>query len=138
HDREFLEGLTSKTYEFINHNVTEHLGDINYFLERKKYGDVRDIDSSSPTSAVETNTKIAAPLDREEQKKIKRRLQYLERDIESTEKQIAEWNQMMVDPSFYMKPEFSQVAKKLDDAQKKLEILMSDWEEAAEMAESIK
>ena len=38
HDREFLQGLCTKVYEFTNHTVKEYLGDINYFLEKKENG----------------------------------------------------------------------------------------------------
>jgi ATP-binding cassette subfamily F protein 3 len=138
HDREFLEGLTTKTYEFINHNVTEHLGDINYFLERKKYTDVRDIDSGSTSDIPSTNTKGLVTVDREELKKLKRKLQYLERDIETAEKQTAEWGKMMEDPSFYMKPEFNSISQKLKDTQLKLENMMIEWETVAEQLENVK
>ena len=37
HDREFLQGLTHKVYEFKNKNVKEYLGDINYFFTRKRF-----------------------------------------------------------------------------------------------------
>lgn len=36
HDRDFLDGLVTKVYEFADGRVREHLGDINYFLEKKK------------------------------------------------------------------------------------------------------
>lgn len=44
HDRDFLVGLASKTYEFGNKRVKEHLGDINYFLEQKKIENLREIE----------------------------------------------------------------------------------------------
>jgi len=44
HDRDFLDGLVSKVYEFGNKKVKEHLGDIKYFLETKKMENLREIE----------------------------------------------------------------------------------------------
>lgn len=47
HDRDFLDGLVSKVYEFGNKKVKEHLGDIKYFLETKKMENLREIERKS-------------------------------------------------------------------------------------------
>ena len=44
HDRDFLDGLVSKVYEFGNKRIKEHLGDIKYFLEVKKRENLREIE----------------------------------------------------------------------------------------------
>jgi ATP-binding cassette, subfamily F, member 3 len=44
HDRDFLDGLVSKVYEFGNKRVKEHLCDINGFLEKKKLENLREIE----------------------------------------------------------------------------------------------
>jgi ATP-binding cassette subfamily F protein 3 len=44
HDRDFLDGLTQKVYEFGNQKVTEHLEDIYGFLARKKMENLREIE----------------------------------------------------------------------------------------------
>lgn len=44
HDREFLEGLTTKTYEFRNKKVKEYLGDINYFLNERNVSHIQEIE----------------------------------------------------------------------------------------------
>ena len=128
HDREFLEGLTDKTFEFINQNVTEHLGDINYFLERKKFGDIREIDTTNLNTQVNQKAESVPVFNHEEVKKMKRRLQYLERDIENAEKSIAEYGAFMADPGSYMKPEFHTIAQKMKDTQVKLDNWMAEWE----------
>ena len=45
HDRDFLNGLAQKVYEFGNGKVTEHLEDINRFLRKKKMENLREIES---------------------------------------------------------------------------------------------
>lgn len=49
HDRDFLNGLVQKVYEFGNRKVTEHLEDINGFLQKKKMETLREIESSKRT-----------------------------------------------------------------------------------------
>jgi len=44
HDRDFLDGLVTKVYEFGNKQVKEHLGDINSFLSKKKFENLREIE----------------------------------------------------------------------------------------------
>lgn len=47
HDRDFLDGLVEKVYEFGNKKVTEHIGSIYEFLEKKKMDNLRDIERTS-------------------------------------------------------------------------------------------
>jgi ATP-binding cassette subfamily F protein 3 len=44
HDRDFLDGLVNKIYEFGNQKVTEHLEDIYGFLQKKKMENLREIE----------------------------------------------------------------------------------------------
>ncbi len=44
HDRDFLDGLASKVFEFGNKRVKEHLGDINYFLSQKKIESLKEVE----------------------------------------------------------------------------------------------
>ena len=53
HDREFLDGLVDKVYEFGNQRVTEHLGGIYEFLNRKKMDNLQELEKA--TSAVQKN-----------------------------------------------------------------------------------
>ncbi|MDP4202744.1 MAG: ABC-F family ATP-binding cassette domain-containing protein [Bacteroidota bacterium] len=47
HDRDFLDGLVSKVYEFGNKKVTEHLEDIKGFLEKKKMENLRELEKKN-------------------------------------------------------------------------------------------
>jgi ATP-binding cassette subfamily F protein 3 len=46
HDRDFLDGLVEKVYEFGNKKVKEHLGDINSFLQKKRMDNLRELERS--------------------------------------------------------------------------------------------
>tara|TARA_B100000085_G_C18549395_1_gene515252 strand:+ start:89 stop:1993 length:1905 start_codon:yes stop_codon:yes gene_type:complete len=44
HDRDFLQGLSEIVYEFKDKNIKEYLGDIDYYLDKRNIGDIRDIE----------------------------------------------------------------------------------------------
>ena len=46
HDRDFLQGLTEKVYEFINKNIKEYIGDINTFLNERELSDFKQLEKS--------------------------------------------------------------------------------------------
>jgi ATP-binding cassette subfamily F protein 3 len=53
HDREFLDGLVDKVFEFRDHKVHEHLGGIYDFLQRRKLSSLREIERKQPTVSTE-------------------------------------------------------------------------------------
>ena len=89
HDREFLDGLVNKVYEFGNRQVREHLGGIDDFLERKKIETLRELEretalpapaapaGETPTSAAKPNN----PLSYDEQKEQARLVRKREKTI---------------------------------------------------------
>jgi ATP-binding cassette subfamily F protein 3 len=92
HDREFLDGLADKVYEFGNRRVSEHLGGIYEFLEHKKMDNLRDLERSSPTPTVslteeETTANKRSYEARKEQSKAVRKA---EKAIGETEDRITE------------------------------------------------
>ena len=55
HDREFLDGLVDKVYEFGNQRVVEHLGGIYEFLEKKKMDSLRELERSTQAASLATD-----------------------------------------------------------------------------------
>lgn len=91
HDRDFLQGLTTKVYEFRAQKIKEYLGDINYFLEERNAADLREIEKRDEV-VVKTEEK-GGNRSYEEQKKLKslkNRLSKIESKIADLEKEIAE------------------------------------------------
>ncbi len=92
HDREFLDGLVSKVYEFGGGRVREHLGGIYDFLEKKKIDSLRELEKPSASrksaekqpSIEKSNSKISY----EERKEQARRIKKLERSVADREKEI--------------------------------------------------
>ena len=93
HDREFLDGLVDKVYEFGNKRVVEHLGGIYDFLERKKLDSLQELERSaqaaSDVAAADvqpTQNKLSYEARKEQSKAIKK----VEKAIAESEKKIAE------------------------------------------------
>ncbi|MBK7007811.1 MAG: ABC-F family ATP-binding cassette domain-containing protein [Saprospiraceae bacterium] len=128
HDREFLQQLCTKVYEFTNHTAKEYLGDINYFLEKKKMTDIREIDTRKDKGATSVTPEIEVKADREEVKKARRRMQYVERDIEKLEGEIATLSEQLNDPAIYQTDKVIDVNRRLLEKQEKLNALMEEWE----------
>ena len=63
HDRDFLNGLVDKVYEFIDGHVKEHLGGVDDFLRRKKAESFRDIEAGAPAvrTAAPTSQRASEP-----------------------------------------------------------------------------
>ena len=58
HDREFLDGLVDKVYEFGNQRVVEHLGGIYEFLEKKKMDSLRELERSTQAASLTADTDV--------------------------------------------------------------------------------
>ena len=136
HDRDFLQGLTNKVYEFRKPNIKEYIGDIYDFLEEKKMKELDDLNKKMKSQPVE-NKVSQSKLDYEtkkqndrEIKRIEREIKKIEEQIESLEMEIAEMDAVMSSPTDY--PHIS-----IDNAwyssygekKEKLQDLMNQWEE---------
>lgn len=137
HDRDFLQGLTNKVYEFKDRKIKEYLGDIDFYLEQRKAENFRAIEKKNEAKPIKQKTK-GKNNSFEEQKKLKslkNKLSTIERDISSLEKEIAK-----IDHELLM--DYDTTTAKLnffDNYQKKkkdLEVLMKGWEQLTTDLES--
>jgi ATP-binding cassette subfamily F protein 3 len=91
HDREFLDGLVDKVYEFRDGNVKEHLGGINDFLRRRKLETLQELERKNmPADEVKKaviNTNAAE--ERQAKKEQERRLRKIKNEIGQVEQAIA-------------------------------------------------
>ena len=85
HDRDFLQGLTNKVYEFKNQKINEHLGDIDYYLEQRKVDDFRSIEKKDKTPNSKKKTKKNDSLNQS----IKKKINNIESKISKLEKDIS-------------------------------------------------
>ena len=89
HDRDFLDGLVSKVYEFAAGRVIEHLGGIYDFLQHKKIDSLQQLERRDVTTESKVKNTTQSKLDFEEQKQQQRERRKREKQIEQIEKEIA-------------------------------------------------
>ena len=148
HDREFLDGLVSKVYEFGGGKVREHLGGIYDFLQKKKIDNLnmlgavaekKDTPAAQPSAG---DTGISGKLSYEMQKEQARKLKKAEKDVENCEKEIetlegkiAEVEEKMSHPDnasdVSLFQEHGELKKLLDE-------LVEKWESLSALAEDLK
>ena len=145
HDREFLDGLVTKVYEFGNARVKEHLGGIYDFLRSRHIDSLNQLGTSSPVKpAVE---EVAAPVvstakqnyaERREQQKLLRKaekeVKNSETKIEEMEKRLSELDEILCTPEgasdMKLVTEYTTTKKALDQ-----EIIR--WEQLSEQFEEL-
>ena len=94
HDRDFLDGLVTKVYEFGGGVVKEHLGGIYDFLEKKKIENLNELQrkpelSESPTAQNDEPVQVSEnKLSYEAQKELNKKLRKLEKQVSDCEKEI--------------------------------------------------
>ena len=137
HDRDFLQGLTNKVYEFKDHKIREYLGDIDFYLEQRKADDFRVIEKKSEKVKESTaKPKNNSFKDQKKVKSLKNKLSSVESKISQLEKQIADIDhELLMDyDATIAKPNFFEgyQTKKKD-----LEGLMESWEDITLQLERI-
>lgn len=97
HDRDFLDGLATKVYEFGSGLVKEHLGGIYEFLQRKKLEDLNELQKSIPSGGSATSTIADSQgvvsdnkLSYEAQKELNKKIKKMEKQVADCEKAIEE------------------------------------------------
>ncbi len=139
HDRDFLADLSSRTIEFRDKKLYEHIGDINAFLEKRKMDNMRQVElqksKSKKVAVVPDAPKELSKEEKQEQKKLQRSVQYAERKIEQTEEKITKIEAKMAIDGFYESADADKVMKQHKEAQKELEVAMEEWEGLVEELE---
>ncbi len=99
HDRDFLDGLVNKVYEFANHKVKLHLGGIKEFLEEKKIDNLKEIERRAVTTESKSsdNTPSENKLAYEARKELSKKIKKIERSIADTEKEIEQLENLLAD-----------------------------------------
>ncbi len=141
HDRDFLQGLTTKVYEFRNKGIKEHLGDVYDFIRNKKMSDLKELESAKRTKAQTTKGVSQQKLNYEERKevererrKLKNSIQKIERKIESLEEQLEEKMKLLSNPELIAaNSSIQQVSMEYNQIKKEVELSMEEWEKAEEL-----
>ncbi|MFC2394233.1 MAG: ABC-F family ATP-binding cassette domain-containing protein [Alloprevotella tannerae] len=143
HDRDFLDGLVTKVYEFGDGLVREHLGGIYDFLQKKELQDLKSLEAAPTQSAANADAPRQAQgkLSYEEQKELARLLRKVEKEVTEKEEAISRIEAALQDLEQQMSsPEGATDAALITQyasLQKELEQTMADWEAAASRLEEM-
>ena len=134
HDRDFLQGLTHKVYEFKDAKIREYLGDIQFYLDQRAAQDFRAIERKEPVAS--SKVKSSAPVrDEKKDKTMRNKLSQVEARIQELEKTIAAQDKLLAeqyektaqDPAFF---------DRYQAAKQELNNVMAEWEILTEALEA--
>lgn len=143
HDREFLDGLVDRVYEFANHKVIEHIGGIYDFLSAKKLASLQELERNAnatekkqATSNVSDN-KLSYEAKKEQQKKIRK----AEKAVQEAENQVNKLEEILAGIEEKLSvPENATDASLFEEYNKRkheLEQKMYEWELLSEELENL-
>lgn len=153
HDRDFLDGLVDKIYEFRDGKVTEHLGGLQDYLYKRKLESLNELERSNPDSkelALEAKAAVKQTEEKKvqavvlpapsaekkfiskEERKIRQQVSKLEEEIEQLETQLKEIEARLMEPK-----EGDDVMKMTDDYLRTKSLLDARTEQWAELIENI-
>jgi len=110
HDRDFLDGLVDKMYEFRDGKVREHLGTVSEFLEKRKMESLQELERKDTPSAPAASAPVGRKAEAQEQfsrnraagkemRRIRNRIDYLEREIAKNEAKMSEIEKKLANPA---------------------------------------
>ncbi|MCQ2228676.1 MAG: ABC-F family ATP-binding cassette domain-containing protein [Bacteroidales bacterium] len=150
HDREFLDGLVTRVYEFRNKKMKEHLGGIYEFLQDRKLESLRDIESKNAEKVAEVKKSNEKPsqtveqkpkLSYEEQKEISKKRNRLEKLIKESEAKIEKLELEISDIENQMmscsNDKAMELSKRHQEANWELGSEMEKWENAQQDLEAL-
>ena len=147
HDRDFLDGLVDKMYEFRDGKVKEHLGSISDFLERRKIESLRELERRFPTvsAAASANTAEGTEKDKAKQvfeqrrseskeiRRMKHRVEFLEGEIGKIEGKMKEIEKVLSNPSSDV--DIMELTRTYLESKRDIDRLTTEWESLMEKLE---
>ena len=134
HDREFLDGMVDKIYEFRDGGVQEYLGGIYYFLEKRKLASLQEIERrDKPATAAapkESTGKLSYEQKKEQEKllrKLRKQVSEIEAELAKVEEEIAAFDQKFAAATDYVEADY----KAYNDLKARYDHLMHEWEKAS-------
>ena len=134
HDRDFLDGLVDRIYEFRDGGVKEYLGGIYYFLEKRKLESLQEIERKDIPTATTAKDNSSGKLSYEQKKEQEKLLRKLRKNIETIEGELAEVELSIAayDEKFATATEYNEADyAAYNDLKAKYDHLMHEWEKAS-------
>lgn len=134
HDREFLDGIVDKVYEFRDGGVREYLGGIYYFLEKRKLENLHEIERKAVVQSAAKQESSQGKLSYEQKKeqekllrKLRKNIEQIEADTAEVERKIAEYDARFATATEYNAEDY----KEYDELKHRYDHLMHEWEKAS-------
>ena len=146
HDRDFLDGLVDKLYEFRDGKVKEHLGGVQEFLERRKLENLSELERHYKPEVQEKPAEVVQKKEEakqeyqakkylsKEEKKIKNRISFVEKKIEEYETKMAEIEAKLMNPG--PEDDVMDLTRAYLENKRELDFKMEEWESLNEQLES--
>jgi ATP-binding cassette subfamily F protein 3 len=143
HDREFLDGLVEKTYEFANHKVIEHIGGIYDFLQTKKMESLNELEMSQTKksdSPEKAKTASENKQSYEDRKELNKKIRKIERSVESLENEILQLESKIseIEEKLSSTDNYNVLLAEYESTKDSLKEKMALWEEQSEELETLK
>jgi len=146
HDRDFLQGLSNKVFEFKNHNIKEYIGDIYDFLDSRKLQQLSELEKNRKANYKNEKPTLISEnkLKREKKKifdkelrKLSNQLENLEKEIHALESEIKKADDIFINPETYKdaiasKEFYASYEANKKECEKKLQLwekLITDFEQ---------
>ena len=136
HDREFLDGVVDKVYEFRDGGVREYLGGIYYFLERRKLENLQEIERRTMVETAASNDSRSTSVGKlsyeqkkeqeRQQRRIRRAIEQIEAELEQVDKDIAAMDEQFAATTDYKAEDY----KRYEELKQRSSHLMHEWEKA--------
>ena len=136
HDREFLDGMVDKIYEFRDGGVKEYLGGIYYFLEKRKVESLAEIErkaapaTTTKEGAVASSGKLSYEQKKEQEKqirKLRKVVEAIEAELADIESQIADYDARFASATEYNEADY----RAYDELKNRYDRQMHEWEKAS-------
>ena len=141
HDRDFLDGLVDKLYEFRDGKVKEHLGGVSEFLERRKLESLNELerhlrqDEDKPAEVIQKKEEAkqeyqAKKFVSKEERKIRNRISFLEKGIAEIEAKMKEIESVLCNPG--PADDVMELTRAYLENKRELDFKMEEWEKLNE------
>ena len=141
HDRDFLDGLVDKVYEFRDGQVKEFLGGVSDFLEKRRLDSLNELERKQQDTPLPTAKEESAGAGQyrqnkfisKEEKKLRNRISYLEKKIDEVQARMKEIETVLANPS--PSDDYMELTREFLERKRDLDAMTDEWAELSESLE---
>ena len=141
HDRDFLDGLVDKVYEFRDGQVKEFLGGVSDFLEKRRLDSLNELERKQQDAPLPTAKEESAGAGQyrqnkfisKEEKKVRNRISYLEKKIDEVQARMKEIETVLANPS--PSDDYMELTREFLERKRDLDAMTDEWAELSESLE---